>query len=121
MQSRICAKVSKLVVVIVLMSPLALSQEFWTRQQVTWQSVNFATGIADSVNSCEHSHWVERTAPTQTCAGITAWVMGGKVVELGASVLLSKHGHPKVALAIPRIASVGSGVALTYTLWPRGK
>lgn len=96
-------------------------EKFWTTPQIAWQSANFAAGAADIAITCNNLHrgWVEATAPSQSCAGIAAWVFGSKAAELGASYLFARSGHERIALAIPRFAVGASGFAITYNLWPR--
>ena len=112
---------------LVLGAALACAQEpkpfFHDPLQVGLFSANLAIGAVDAGQTCDHlAHGArELTLPTQSCAGVTAWIMGAKGVESGAQYLLYRHGHPRWAAAVPSVAIGASGVAIGYSFRPHGR
>ena len=70
-----------------------------TRENVIAFSLNAALRSADAVITCRNlaSGGVEWTAPSQSCAGTTAWVMSGVPIQIVGVWFLQRTGHRKMA------------------------
>ena len=93
------------------------------RMQIALAAGNIAIGAVDAGQTCYHlAHGArELTLPTQSCGGAVGWIMGAKIAESTGQYLLWKHGHPKLAAAIPSIAIGASGIAIGYSFSVAGR
>ena len=93
--------------------------KFWDRQRIARESVAYGLAATDIANTCYslkvlggHEQW----APTQSCAGVAAWIAAGQVSQTAMSYWAYKHGHMRLSRAIPWVSTSGSGVAIGYSL-----
>ena len=96
----------------------ALSK-FWDRQRIASESVAYGLAATDIANTCyslKVRGWHERWAPTQSCAGVAAWIAAGQAGQTAMSYRAYKHGHMRLSRAIPWVSASRSGLAITYSL-----
>jgi len=76
--------------------------------------VNYASGVVDSAVTCRYlaNGAREGMLPTQSCAGVTAFIMGGKATE----TVIAHKCRQRWCRAIPWVAAGGSGFAVGYSI-----
>ena len=98
-------------VAVLVLSALAHCQDFpdapepqhnrtFSREYLIAYSVNAGVRVADAAVTCHSAsrpNFHELTAPSQTCAGISAWVMAGVPAQIATVALLNHYHHYKAA------------------------
>jgi hypothetical protein len=72
---------------------------------------------ADAVLTCRHlaAGGREVFLPTQSCAGVTAWLAGSFAAETGIAYLLHRTGHHRLERLAEIAAGVSSASGIGYT------
>jgi hypothetical protein len=85
--------------------------KFWTIPTRIAFVSSVSTRTYDTVQTCGTlaKGGREMTIPSQTCAGVAAWLAASTVVEWGAAYWFHKHRHRWLAKAAEWSGAVGSG------------
>lgn len=107
-------------VILLLLAPAYAQQEhpFWDRTNTVAFASTFAVRSADAAQTCYHLRqpgWHEESIPSQSCAVITGWIMGGQVAQLGGTYLLHRLGHHRLERWLPYVAVSGNVTAIEYS------
>jgi hypothetical protein len=112
----------QIIAIAVLLCCSAFAQDratkFWDQQRIVANTFAYSMAGLDIVQSCQlarRHQGYEVAAPTQTCGGITGWVVGGQMLQTGLQYWLQKKGHPKLSHAVPWVSFAGSSEAVVVT------
>lgn len=127
------------IVAVLVLSALARCQELpdapepqhstFSREYVTAYSVNAAVRVADAAVTCHSAsrpNFHEYTAPSQGCAGISAWVLAGVPAQIATVALLNHfHRYRAARVAAWLYPSIDAGSLIysatnQYPIVPRG-
>jgi hypothetical protein len=97
--------------------PQPIIHQFWdkpTKVEVATMANAAAMDIAQTCHALAHGGR-EMILPTQSCAGVTGYIVAEEAVALGATLLLHGWGHHKLE-RIPMLVMIGANVkGLAYS------